>query len=184
MKLCVSAFLSIAVLTLTCSAQSPHNNRRDEAEYYARAYAQHYHVPVAFVRAVVQQESSWHLCAVSPKGAKGLMQLMPQTAARLGVKDSCNANQNVSGGVRLLAWLIQEFHGDLRLVAAAYYAGENRVARRGLNYRNPDVVAYVTRLRQLYSQGKLAAVNSDDEQISTFVSSSTEDLHGSFRIRR
>jgi soluble lytic murein transglycosylase-like protein len=157
MKLCVSVFLQIAALALTCSAQSLQTNHRDEAEYYARAYAHHYHVPLPFVRAVVQQESGWHICAVSPKGAKGLMQLMPQTAARLGVRDSCNANQNVSGGVRLLAWLIQEFHGDLRLVAAAYYAGENRVARRGLNYRNADVVAYVTRLRQLYSQGNLAA---------------------------
>ena len=147
-----AVFLAFS-FSLTCAAQSSQNNHRDEAEYYAKAYAQHYQVPLPFVRAIVQQESSWHLCAVSSKGAKGLMQLMPQTAARLGVTDRCNANQNVSGGVRLLAWLIQQFHGDLRLVAAAYYAGETRVARRGLNYRNPDVVAYVTRLRRLYLQG-------------------------------
>jgi len=146
-----TAFLVLG-FSLTCGAQSSLDKHRDEAEYYAKAYAQHYHVPLSFVRAVVQQESAWHLCAVSRKGAKGLMQLMPQTAARLGVTDRCNANQNVSGGVRLIAWLIQQFHGDLRLVAAAYYAGENRVARRGLNYRNPDVVAYVTRLRRLYVQ--------------------------------
>lgn len=153
MKHYLYAVFLILSFSLTCGAQSSPNKHRDEAEYYAKAYAQHYHVPLAFVRAVVEQESGWRLCAVSPKGAKGLMQLMPQTAARLGVKDPCNASQNVSGGVRLLAWLIQEFHGDLRLVAAAYYAGENRVARRGLNYRNRDVVAYVTRLRQLYSRG-------------------------------
>lgn len=166
MKLCLSAIFLMAALSLVCSAQSAQNQRRDEAEYYAKAYAQHYHVPLAFVRAVVQQESSWHLCAESPKGAKGLMQLMPQTAARLGVRDPCNANQNVSGGVRLLAWLIREFHGDLRLVAAAYYAGENRVARRGLNYRNRDVVAYVTRLRQLYSRGigQSQTFTTDEEQ--------------------
>lgn len=149
MKNYLAVFL-ILVFSLTAGAQSSPNKHRDEAEYYAKAYAQHYHVPLPFVRAVVQQESSWRLCAVSPKGAKGLMQLMPQTAARLGVTDRCNANQNVSGGVRLIAWLIQQFHGDLRLVAAAYYAGENRVARRGLNYRNPDVVGYVARLRRLY----------------------------------
>ena len=153
MRLGIYVPFLIAAVSLASGAETPQNKHRDEAEYYARAYAAHYHVPLPFVRAVVQQESSWHLCAVSPKGAKGLMQLMPQTAARLGVKDPCNANQNVSGGVRLLAWLIQQFHGDLRLVAAAYYAGENRVARRGLNYRNRDVVAYVTRLRQLYLQG-------------------------------
>jgi soluble lytic murein transglycosylase-like protein len=161
MKSRAYAPLLIVVFSLACVAQSSQNKQRDEAEYYAKAYAQHYHVPLPFVRAVVQQESAWHLCAVSQKGAKGLMQLMPQTAARLGVKNPCNANQNVSGGVRLIAWLIQLFHGDLRLVAAAYYAGENRVAKRGLNYRNPDVVAYVTRLRRLYLQGASPDLNDE-----------------------
>lgn len=163
MKPYIYAWFLMLGFSLTCGAQSPLNKPRDEAEYYAKAYAQHYHVPLPFVRAVVQQESAWHLCAVSKKGAKGLMQLMPQTAVRLGVADRCNANQNVSGGVRLIAWLIQQFHGDLRLVAAAYYAGEDRVARRGLNYRNPDVVAYVTRLRRLYLQAS-PQTDLDDEQ--------------------
>jgi len=71
------------------------------------------------------------------------MQLMPTTAQRLRVRDRCSIDQNVSGGVRYLAWLIQKFHGDLRLASAAYYAGEDIVSRRGLAYRNPDVVAYV-----------------------------------------
>lgn len=134
-------------------AQSSLQRERDEAEYYIRAYARHYGVPVAFARAIVQQESNWHRCAVSSKGAVGLMQLMPQTAKTLGVIDRCNIKQNVSGGIRYLAWLIHEFHGDLRLVAAAYYAPENIVARRGLAYRNPDVVTYVSRIRTLYSRG-------------------------------
>ena len=55
-----------------------------------------------------------------------------------------------SVGVRYLAWLMRRFHGDFRLVAAAYYAGENIVDRRGLAYRNPDVVAYVSRIRTTY----------------------------------
>ena len=107
-------------------------------------------MPVALVRAVVERESSWRVCAVSPEGAVGLMQLMPATAQRLRVRDRCNADQNVSGGVRYLAWLMRRFHGDFRLVAAAYYAGENIVDRRGLAYRNPDVVAYVSRIRTTY----------------------------------
>jgi soluble lytic murein transglycosylase-like protein len=121
-----------------------------EAEYYVWAYAQHYRVPVPLVRAVVEMESNWRACVVSSKGAVGLMQLMPVTARRLGVTDRCNINQNVSGGVRYLAWLMRQFHGDLRLVAAAYYAGENIVGRRGLGYRNRDVVMYVARLRATY----------------------------------
>lgn len=133
-----------------CWAQSPKPQARLEAEYYVLAYAQHYRVPVALVRAIVERESQWQTCAVSPKGAAGLMQLMPLTAQRLGVRDRCNIEQNVSGGVRYLAWLMRQFHNDLRLVAAAYYAGEDVVGRRYLGYRNPDVTAYVARIRTTY----------------------------------
>ena len=139
----------IAGVASSCWAER-RSSTRIEAEYYVLEYAHHYRVPVALVRAVVERESSWRVCAVSPKGAVGLMQLMPATAQRLRVRDRCNADQNVSGGVRYLAWLMRRFHGDFRLVAAAYYAGENIVDRRGLAYRNPDVVAYVSRIRTTY----------------------------------
>ena len=79
------------------------------------------------------------------------MQLMPATARRLGVRDSCNIEHNISGGVRYLAWLMRLFHNDLRLVAAGYYAGEDIVARRGLTYHNRDVVSYVARIRATYT---------------------------------
>jgi len=133
-----------------CSAQAPKSQPRLEAEYYVAAYARHYHIPVALVRAVIERESSWRPCAISSKGAVGLMQLMPKTAQRLGVRDRCNIDQNVSGGVRYLTWLIRLFHGDLRLVMAGYYAGEDIVARRGLAYKNPDVIAYVSHIRATY----------------------------------
>lgn len=123
---------------------------RREAEYYVAVYARHYRVPVPLVQAIIQRESNWRPCVVSAKGAKGLMQLMPETARRLGVKDSCNINQNISGGVRYLAWLMRLFHNDFRLVAAGYYAGEDIVARRGLSYRNADVIAYVKKIRATY----------------------------------
>src|SRR5713226_654781 len=133
-----------------CWAQPVKPPARLEAEYYVVAYAQHYRVPVALVRAIVERESHWQACAVSPKGAAGLMQLMPLTAQRLGVRDRCSVDQNVSGGVRYLAWLMQQFHNDFRLVAAAYYAGEEVIGRRTLAYGNPDVVAYVARIRTIY----------------------------------
>jgi soluble lytic murein transglycosylase-like protein len=131
-------------------AQSRPTPVRLEAEYYVAAYARHYNVPVKFVRAIVEQESSWHPCPISPKGAAGLMQLMPLTAARLEVRDRCNIGENVSGGVRYLAWLIRKFSGDLRLAAAAYLAGEEVIAHRGLLYRNHEIVAYVSRIRESY----------------------------------
>lgn len=120
---------------------------RQAAEYYATAYANHYGLPVEFVRAVIAQESGWHSCAVSNKGAVGIMQLMPETAMRLGVRNRCSVKQNISGGVRYLAWLSSRYHGDLRLAAAAYYAGERIIDRRGLGYSNRDVVSYVAGVR-------------------------------------
>jgi soluble lytic murein transglycosylase-like protein len=118
-------------------------------------------VPVEFVRAIVGQESAWQRCAVSNKGAMGLMQLMPGTAARLKVRDRCNVNQNVSGGVRYLAWLMNRFHGDLRLVAAAYYAGEHAIDRPCLDYSNANVVGYVASVRAQFEREKsLRQVNS------------------------
>ena len=143
-------FFIVFGFALTSWSQATRPTARQEAEYYVFAYAQHYRIPVPLVRAVVERESNWRPCAISPKGAVGLMQIMPMTAQRLGVRDRCNIDQNVSGGVRYLAWLIQKFRGDLRLASAAYYAGEDIVSRRGLAYRNPDVVAYVSRIRATY----------------------------------
>jgi soluble lytic murein transglycosylase-like protein len=133
-------------------AQSGKAPARIEAEYYVMAYAQHYRVPVALARAIVLRESNWQPCVISLKGAVGLMQLMPATAERLGVTDRCNLGQNVSGGVRYLAWLMRRFHNDLRLVAGAYYVGEDVIGRRGLAYRNSAVVAYVSTIRTTYLQ--------------------------------
>jgi soluble lytic murein transglycosylase len=133
-----------------CGAQSSSGPVRREAEYYVAAYAEHYRVPVALVRAIVERESNWRVCTASPKGAVGLMQLMPLTAKRLGIDDRCNPDQNVSGGVRYLASLMRQFGNDLRLVAAAYYVGEGTIDRRGLRYRNPDVIAYIKAIRAAY----------------------------------
>ena len=151
--------LLIIIAALCCGGYSACGSslltaERQEAEYYVRAYAEHYGVPLALVRAIVQQESGWHRCVISSKGAAGLMQLMPRTAEALGVKNRCNIHENVSGGVRLLAWLIRRFHGDLRLAVAAYYAPENIVARRGLLYANPDVIKYVAQVRELYNHNR------------------------------
>ena len=145
------AFVLIVAANLSAESPKPANPQvRRVAEYYAAMYARHYHVPVPLVRAIIQRESNWQPCAVSPKAAKGLMQLMPTTARRLGVRDSCNIEQNISGGVRYLAWLMRLFRNDLGLVAAGYYAGEDIVARRGLSYHNRDVVSYVARIRATY----------------------------------
>jgi soluble lytic murein transglycosylase-like protein len=81
------------------------------------------------VKAVIQVESNYNDRAVSHKGAMGLMQLMPATAARYGVVSAFEPAQNIEGGVRYLKDLLQLFNNDIRLAAAAYNAGENRVSR-------------------------------------------------------
>src|SRR5258708_34968724 len=149
MKLVLIVAEMLCTISIGC-AQSGRAPTRIEVEYYVTAYAQHYRVPVALARALVVRESNWQPCVISSKGAVGLMQLMPLTAQRLGVRDRCSVDQNVSGGVRHLAWLMQQFHNDFRLVAAAYYAGEDVIGRRDLGYRNPDVIAYVARIRTTY----------------------------------
>jgi soluble lytic murein transglycosylase-like protein len=72
-------------------------------------------------------------------------------------------DQNVSGGVRYLAWLTRLFHGDYRLVAAAYNAGEDIVGRRGLAYRNSQVLAYVSGIRRAYLRQTDSTANSRAE---------------------
>jgi len=128
-RLLCLAFVLVVVVNLSAELPTPANPQvRRVAEYYAAMYALHYHVPIPLVLAIIQRESNWQPCAVSPKGARGLMQLMPATARRLGVRDSCDIEQNISGGVRYLGWLMRLFRNDLRLVAAGYYAGEDIVA--------------------------------------------------------
>lgn len=147
-----SALIVVGMLCVISTgwAQSGRPPARIEAEYYVTAYARHYRVPVALVRAIVARESNWQPCLISKKGAVGLMQLMPATAKRLGVTDRCNLDQNIYGGVRYLAWLMQRFNNDLRLVAGAYYVGEDTISRRGLGFRNSDVVSYVSTIRTTY----------------------------------
>ena len=96
----VTGLVLVLILGSPCLAQDRPELRR-QAEYYAAVYAKHYGLPLDFVRAVIEQESGWHPCAVSIKGAVGLMQLMPGTAARLGTAGTavwprCTAG---SGGV-------------------------------------------------------------------------------------
>jgi soluble lytic murein transglycosylase-like protein len=86
-------------------------------------------VSPALVLAVIAVESSGKPAAESHKGAQGLMQLMPDTAARFGVTDSLNAAQNIKGGVAYLNWLLDEFNGDPVLALAGYNAGEGAVRK-------------------------------------------------------
>jgi soluble lytic murein transglycosylase-like protein len=106
------------------------------------------------VLAVVAVESAFHPEAVSPKGAQGLMQLMPTTAAALGVGDALDPAQNLDGGVRYLGSLLTLYGGDLQRALAAYNAGEGAVARHGGIPPYRETRAYVKKVLKRYRTEK------------------------------
>ena len=91
------------------------------------SYAEKYNVDNELIRAMIQVESGWNTDAVSNKGAQGLMQLMPRTAAMLGVTDPFDPEQNIEGGVRYISDLTDKYRGDIEKALAAYNAGPARV---------------------------------------------------------
>jgi len=109
-------------------------------------------VDPALVRAVIKTESNFNRFAVSDKGALGLMQLIPETGRRYGVRDFFDPQQNVDGGVRYLRFLLEKFNGNLDLSLAAYNAGENVVERLGRIPPIPETTTYVRRVRSFYKQ--------------------------------
>ena len=123
------------------------------ADYYARAYG----LPLEFVQAVIDVESAWHPYVISMKGAVGLMQLTAPTAFTFGVTNRFWIEENIRGGVAYLAYLSRQFKGELRLVAAAYYAGEQRIRKRGLRCADADISRYVCLVQRFYSARQMVA---------------------------
>jgi len=129
---------------------------RDEID---SAAAEH-NVDSDLVTAVIHVESSFNPRAISPKGAKGLMQIMPVPAKSLGITDPFAPRENIRGGARLLSKLTRKFGGDERLALAAYNAGEGAVRRYNGIPPYPETQAYVEkvlRLRAPYSLRRGAA---------------------------
>ena len=112
--------------------------------------AERYQVPIKLVSAVIRVESGFNPKAVSPKGAQGLMQLMPQTASILGVRNSFDPRENIDGGVRHLRALIDRFPHSLSLAIAAYNAGERAVAQYGEIPPYPETQDYVAKVMRFY----------------------------------
>ena len=98
-----------------------------ELEDVINECAEKYNIDNELIRAMIQVESAWNTDAVSNKGAQGLMQLMPRTAAMLGVNDPFDPVQNIEGGVRYISDLTDKYRGDIEKALAAYNAGPARV---------------------------------------------------------
>jgi soluble lytic murein transglycosylase-like protein len=149
--------LSLVLLLFAMLSCARAQSDASQAQQCVRRYAAHYRVQPELIAALIDVESRWNPRAVSDKGAMGLMQLMPATARRYGAIHPFDVEENIAAGTRYVTALMWEFHGDLRMVAAAYYAGDRWVSQKRLNYSNPDVVAYVEAVRLRYTMRKRAA---------------------------
>jgi soluble lytic murein transglycosylase-like protein len=109
-----------------------------------------YQVDFALIKAMIRAESGFNPYAVSRKGAKGLMQLMPATALRMNVVDVYNPKQNIDGGVRYIKYLLSLFNNDIRLSLAAYNAGENLVSELRTIPPYRETVDYIRKVQSYY----------------------------------
>jgi flagellum-specific peptidoglycan hydrolase FlgJ len=124
-----------------------------QIDLYIADACEKYGVDPLLIVAQMQQESSYNRRAVSKKGASGLMQLMPDTAQRFGVKNTYNPKQNIEAGVKYMQWLLKKFGGDVSLALAGYNAGEGSVIKYGNRippYR--ETKDYVKRITARYAE--------------------------------
>jgi len=113
-------------------------------------FSKKYQVDSALIKAIIRAESGFNAHAISRKGAKGLMQLMPETAIRWNVSNVFSPRENIEGGVRYFKYLLSLFNNDLRLSLAAYNAGENLVYELGSIPPYRETVDYVRKVLNFY----------------------------------
>jgi soluble lytic murein transglycosylase-like protein len=118
------------------------------------ASAARYSVDADLITSVIAVESNFNPKAVSRKNARGLMQLLPETAARLGVKNIDDPQENIDAGTRYLRDLLQKYHNDLVLTLAAYNAGPDRVQQYGRVPPFAETISYVRRVKRGYEKSK------------------------------
>jgi soluble lytic murein transglycosylase-like protein len=117
-------------------------------------FCQKYQVDFALIKAIIRAESGFNPIAVSRKGARGLMQLMPETASRVNVANPFNPRENIEGGVRHFKYLLSLFNNDLKLSLAAYNAGENLVSQLGAIPPYRETIDYVQKVMDFYQSYK------------------------------
>jgi hypothetical protein len=127
-------------------------------------YARHYQLDPSLIRSIIATESGFNPAAVSSKGARGLMQLMPSTAARLGVLNSFDPEQNIRGGVKHFRSLLDTFNNNLALSLAAYNAGENLVQRLGRVPEIKETREYVKSVTGRYGKKELSAQTQEEQR--------------------
>lgn len=135
-----------------------------------RAASEHYGVDADLIHCVIAIESNFNPKAISPKNARGLMQLLPQTALQLGVRNVFDPRENIEGGTRYLKDMLARYHNDLTLALAAYNAGPERVEQYGRRVPPyPETLKYVRAISRSYAQFKSGAAQDSKPQTTAKV---------------
>lgn len=125
---------------------------KNDIDKIVNYYSQKKGVPAPLVRSVIRAESDYNPEAISPKGAMGLMQLMPETAMGLGVENPFNPEENIKGGVTHLKSLLDNYKGNYKLALAAYNAGQGNVDKAGGIPDFKETREYVKKVSNLYKE--------------------------------
>jgi len=123
-----------------------------------KTYAQKYSVPPDLVHSIIQAESNYDSRALSPKGAAGLMQLMPETATQYGVKDRFDPDDNIMGGVRYLKDLCKLFNNNTKMVLAAYNAGQEALKKYSGIPPYKETIEYIQRVMESYPRSYIGGL--------------------------
>jgi hypothetical protein len=150
----------------------PKENKADtKSDLYhtiIQKYANKYQLDPHLIRSVIATESGFNARALSPKGARGLMQLMPATAARLGVTNIFDPDQNIGGGAKHLRFLLDTFNNNLTLTLAAYNAGEHLVQRLGRVPNYKETKEYIQSVTQHFGKTELGSQTQQHKSPHTY----------------
>lgn len=147
----VGIFLCLLASVKTIKGDSKDLYHLAYIDKHINEYSFKYGLDPDLVRAVIKVESNYNPKAVSPKGAIGLMQLLPSTAKLMGVKDPYDIEENIYGGCKYLKFLLEEFSGDLKLALAAYNAGKEKVLQYNGIPPYKETVEYVKNVLKIYN---------------------------------
>ncbi len=147
-KLVRAVVVTPAPQSVAAESAEPPFNISDTVNRIAAQHA----LPPQLIHSVIKVESNYNPYAISPKGALGLMQLIPATARRFGVSDVFDPEENIQGGAKYLRYLLNLYSGDYQLALAAYNAGEEAVARYGGVPPFPETQNYVLLVRKQFEQ--------------------------------
>lgn len=148
--------LTFLILCFLFYSQAQANGKptRSQKAFIQKAAHKH-HVPEKLIHSIIKAESNYNPSAVSPKGAVGLMQLMPETAKAYGVSNLFNPEENIEGGVKYLKDLMKIYGEDLELILAAYNAGQEAIKKYGGIPPYPETLNYIRKVKASYGSSTL-----------------------------